>query len=165
MHDQRRHLPILLDPRSEPKDKKTDSWTAAELVLFDRAEERLSQLELDRARAFVLVGGSAHTRPTRSAKSTRELIHRFLGFPQIVAAGARLSHDRAVCTPQHATCSPVPPLARCLQLLKLLSHGSFRLKQGSGTALAFSRNDAQCGIVSSRQTFQGAASCQGCLDC
>jgi len=55
---------VLREPREEPDDKKTDTWTAVELAIFDHTDERLSQLELDRARAFVLVGGSAHTTPT-----------------------------------------------------------------------------------------------------
>jgi Flp pilus assembly protein TadD len=54
---------ILRDARSQPQEKQAEKWTAAELALFDRAEERLPKLDIDRAFAFVLVGGSAHTTP------------------------------------------------------------------------------------------------------
>ena len=55
---------ILREPHSEPDGNEADSWTAAQLAIFDHADERVPKLELDRAVAFMLVGGSAHTSPT-----------------------------------------------------------------------------------------------------
>jgi tetratricopeptide (TPR) repeat protein len=71
---------VLRSAQSEPAEKKSDTWTAAELMIFDHADERLSKLELDRALAFVLVSGSAHTTPTpadaRRAETLLMAVHQ-----------------------------------------------------------------------------------------
>ena len=52
-----------------------ESRSAGELLVFDHAEQRLPQLEIDRAYAFVMVGGAEHSPPTlESARQAEQLL-------------------------------------------------------------------------------------------
>ena len=59
----------------EPAAESTGSLAAGDFKVFDQGEARLPKLELDRARAFLLVGGAEHKHPTvEGARRARELL-------------------------------------------------------------------------------------------
>lgn len=55
---------VLRRPKSDRADEKDSSPASTELVVFDNAGQRLPKQELDRATAFMLLGGLDHKSPT-----------------------------------------------------------------------------------------------------
>lgn len=66
---------ILRRPRSDPLEEKEISPATSELAVFENADQRLPKHELDRANAFLLLGGVVRKTPTVSdARRAEQLL-------------------------------------------------------------------------------------------